>query len=175
MTNAIAAAVLPLKDAAIERAEVEARKRVVWAAEKLQEAGNDLRVVAPRPNGNMSRAVYRQADSLCLFFSHITRWRATTWRRGEPQLVDIHPPAVERYIADARADASASYDAFVAKLEAKIGPCVSATLDGNHVWAYSTLTVTKEDGRVERWKTQTIVNVSSLGKLFNQYPTRKIK
>jgi hypothetical protein len=28
---------------------------------------------------------------------------------------------------------------------------------------------------VERWKTQTIVNTSKLGKVFNQFPTRRVK
>jgi hypothetical protein len=30
-------------------------------------------------------------------------------------------------------------------------------------------------GTVERWKTQQIVNVSRLGKLFNQWPTRQLQ
>lgn len=174
-TSAIAAAVLPLKVEAIERAEKEARKRVEWAAEKLQAAGNDLRLVAPRPHGSMSRAQYVQADSVCRFFGNLTRSRQPGWRMGEPQLVDLDSNKIRRFVADAREDAAVSYDAFIAKLEEKIGPCISALLTGNHVWSYSILQVMKVDGEIERWKTQTIVNVSKLGKLFNQYPTRKIK
>ena len=43
------------------------------------------------------------------------------------------------------------------------------------MWGYSVLTVTKEDGSVERWKTQQIMNISVLGLLFAQWPSRKMK
>lgn len=61
----------------------------------------------------------------------------------------------------------------MAKLIGKIGPVTSATIKGNHVWGHSVLTITNPDAVVEHWKTRQIVNVSKLGKLFNQWPTRK--
>lgn len=82
---------------------------------------------------------------------------------------------VEKFIQAAKADAAAQYEAFVAKLQQKIGEVKNATLKGNHVWSYSILTVEKPDGTVEHWKTQMIINVSKLGKMFNQFPTRKVK
>ena len=86
------------------------------------------------------------------------------------------PETVEKFAASARETAAAEYDAFVAKLEAKIGDDVAAAeLAGNHVWNHSTLTITRTDGSVERWRTSMIINVSKLGKLFNQFPTRKAK
>lgn len=61
------------------------------------------------------------------------------------------------------------------KLEMKIGEHLTATLEGNHVWGDSFITVEKANGENERWRTHTILNVSKLGLYFNQFPTRKIK
>jgi len=85
-----------------------------------------------------------------------------------PHYVIITDKKIEKFINDSRKDASEQYDASVAKLVKKIGPVTDATLDGDHVWNYSILTVAKENGQIERWKTQMIINVSKLGKLFNQ-------
>jgi hypothetical protein len=67
------------------------------------------------------------------------------------------------------------YTAFIQKLEGKVGAHTAAALDGSHVWGFSILTVTKADGTVEKWKTEQIINVSVLGKVFNQWPSRKVK
>jgi len=80
-----------------------------------------------------------------------------------------------RFIKSACENAAFQYDAFIAKLDKKIGEAVSAELSGNHVWSFSVLTVEKADGSIEHWKTQMIINFSKLGKMFNQFPTRKIK
>lgn len=69
--------------------------------------------------------------------------------------------------------AGKSFDSYVAKLEAKIGEHDSAELVGD-LWQYSTVKVTK-GSQTEIWTTQIILNVSSLGKLFNQWPTRRIR
>ena len=79
-----------------------------------------------------------------------------------------------KFVDDTMRDAAAQYDAFIAKLIRKIGDFDSATLTGSHVWGYSILTVTK-GAATERWGTRQIVNQSVLGKLFNQWPSRKIK
>jgi hypothetical protein len=82
---------------------------------------------------------------------------------------------VERFITRAKEDAAAQYDSYVQKLIGKIGEVTAASLDGDHVWGFSYLTVTLPNGKKEVWKTQMIVNISKLGKLFNQFPTRKMK
>ena len=43
------------------------------------------------------------------------------------------------------------------------------------MWSYSFLYVTTPSNGDQCWKTQQIINQSKLGKLFNQFPTRKIK
>jgi len=96
-------------------------------------------------------------------------------RNNDPEIIRISDDLVARFIKIAKEDAAIQYDEFVAKLVIKIGKVTDATLFGNHVWSFSILTVTKEDGSIEKWKTQMIVNISKLGKLFNQWPTRKMK
>lgn len=174
--NPIETAVSPLKVEAVARAEKECRAMVQRMTETLEGAGWDLNVVAPYPNSRtMDRKAYLQAKARRNSFHAITRSIKPTLRPGEPYIVELFPAAVERFVESCKADAAAQYDAFVAKLSRKIGECLDATLSGNHVWGYSVLTVEKADGSVERWQTQQIVNCSSLGKLFNQWPSRKLK
>ena len=93
---------------------------------------------------------------------------------NDPVPVKMDREEIARFIKNSKEEAAAQYDAFVAKLIRKIGVVETAELTGNHVWSYSYLNVTKADGTKESWKTQMIVNVSKLGKLFNQWPTRKV-
>lgn len=68
-----------------------------------------------------------------------------------------------------------SYDAWVYKLVQKIGkPVTSADVAGDP-WTGSTISVTTNDGEQQTWRTQMILNTSKLGKVFNQFPTRKMK
>lgn len=176
MTNKIEIAVMPLKVSAVERAEKEAKELVERYTVKLVEAGFDLDVAAPYPNTiRCSRNEYHSAmakrSTFCMIAKHVKGSR----RHGEPAIVEICPEYVERFINMAKTDAAVQYDMFVAKLIIKIGEVTDATLKGDHVWSFSILTVTKADGSVENWKTQMIINISKLGKLFNQWPTRKVK
>jgi hypothetical protein len=93
---------------------------------------------------------------------------------GASSVVKSDPERQRLFIKEARRNAAHQYESFICKLEDKIGSHSAATLDGSHVWGYSILTVTTPEG-VQRWKTQTIINMSKLDKLFNQYPTRKVK
>jgi hypothetical protein len=174
LMNLIEQAVSPLKADAIERATQEANKIIVSVTQQLAAAGNDLNIAAPFPNSmKCSREEYLTKISKYQLFSALCKGREATSRHGQPHLVDVNQERVARFIKSAQEDAAAQYEAFVAKLVRKIGDVQTATLVGNHVWAYSHLTVTK-NGVQETWKTQQIVNVSKLGKLFNQWPTRKI-
>ena len=109
------------------------------------------------------------------FFNNITEWRENQIvRPNSPCYAGVIDTKVEEYVADARKDAAAQYDSFIAKLNAKIGPATVARLEGNHVWSYSFLFVETASGS-QCWKTQMIINRSKLGKLFNQFPSRKVK
>lgn len=174
--NPIEAAVAPLKTDAIARAEKDARDLIARRLKLLEEAGWDVNVVAPYPTSMMDRARYVEAKRRHEAFCAITEdnnprgargWRGPDFRKPAPE-------RIERFVEEAKRFAGQQYDAFVLKLTAKIGACDSATLEGNHVWGHSILTVAKGE-TAERWKTQQIVNCSVHGLLFNQWPTRKVK
>lgn len=167
----VAEAVLPVKVDAIRKAEQEALKRVEDVRAKLAEAGNDLKKAAPYPRDtwNIGEMVRYQ------LFHSICKYRESVHTLGDPRLADVDAKMVRRFVDNAKKTAADQYDAFVWKLVLKVGEVEKAELSGNHVWSHSILTVTKKDGTVERWKTQTITNWSKLGKYFPQWPTRRMK
>ena len=164
--NPIYAAIAPQKAEAVARAgqQVDAYLRSVVA--KL--LGTDLRESAPRPrsfNFHGSREAYRKQLAFHSLAVRITACTADVVTGPEEA-------AIARFVADEEVQAGFSFDAYVAKLTAKVGACESATVEGP-LWNYSRLTVNKGTA-TEVWKTQQIVNVSVLGKLFNQWPTRRV-
>ena len=79
-------------------------------------------------------------------------------------------------VEDAVFRARAQFLMYADKLTFKVGEVTEAKLQTlNGVWGESYLYVTTAEGNNECWKTQTIVNRSCLGKLFYQWPTRKLK
>jgi len=174
--NPIEIAVAPLKEDAIVRAAKEARETVERVRKELADANNDMEIAAPWPNyRECSDFMYQKKMQRHYLFSSLIKSHEATHRPGTPYYVDVDAAKVERFIEDAKKDAAAQYDAFVSKLVRKIGATTEASLTGNHVWGYFYLDVTKADGTKETWKTQQIVNVSKLGKFFNQWPSRKLK
>lgn len=172
--NKIALAVMPLKTSAIERAEKEAKDLVARYTEKLVEVGFDLDIAAPYPRnvwGNSYHAMLAKRNTFCMIAKSVKGAR----RHGEPAIYEICPEYITKFIENSKRDAAEQYDAFIAKLITKIGEVTEAKMIGDHVWSFSILTINKPDGTVENWKTQMIVNVSKLGKLFNQWPSRKVK
>lgn len=177
MTNLIEAAVAPIKTDALDRAEQDTREYLAGLIADLVTNDMNLTITAPRPRSTMERGAYQAASAKLSIFHQITETisQASPREPNAPTIVKVRMDGIEKLVSKAREEAGVQYDAFVAKLVQKVGPVVSATLNGNHVWGYSTLTVEKADGTVENWKTQQIVNVSKLGNLFNQWPTRKVK
>lgn len=174
--NPISAVVMPLKQDAIARSEQEAKKIISKVISDFEKVGWDLDKAAPMGNSRFdSREGYLQKQAKNNLYKSLTTYVSPTRISGQPNLRKQSPDAEQKFIDDAKRDAAEQYDLFVGKLESKIGPVVDAKLQGSHVWGYSILTVTKPDNTIEKWKTQQIVNVSKLGKLFNQWPTRKIK
>jgi len=176
--NPIEKVVAPLKNDAIERAEQNAKEIIDDVKKQLLEAGNDLKICAPYPRSNMYNAyspAYWIAASKYQLFRSLCKTRKGSHMMNEPILADMDSNYKAKFIKQAKEDAAAQYDAFVAKLVVKIGEVEDAKLVGNHVWSFSILSVTKKDGTTQNWKTQQIINVSKYGKLFNQWPTRKVK
>lgn len=98
---------------------------------------------------------------------------AGTRRMGEPHIRRMTDAARARFLAEQGEAMKASFEAYVAKLTKKVGECDAVEYTGA-LWNRSQLKVRKGDV-TEVWMTRVIVNVSSLGKLFNQWPTRKVR
>lgn len=178
--TAIAAAIEPMRAAAV----ADARNRTAAFAERmiavLQAADFDLDVAAPRPKTNISREQYRQQMSVRQFFERITtrdadRNAGLFQRRFDPRYVVVDVAGVQKQIDQAGEEASAGFDAFVAKLETKVGQHDAAEVTENgDLWGRSVVRVRKGE-TVEFWKTTRIINFSKYCLAFNQYPTRKAK
>ncbi len=178
MTNhPIAIAVEPLREDAKARARKAAENTVQQVKEGLKAHGGDRRLLAPYPPGSVGKKAFMQMASYYRLVRLLTEVdpKAHSYRGiNDPDPAVMSAKGIREFIANAEKDADAQYSAFIAKLIAKIGECDSAILDGSHVWGYSTLTIQK-GSTIERWRTQMIINVSKLGKMFNQFPTRKVK
>ena len=167
----IAQAVAPLKVPAVEEAVARASHHIETLVTQYQTT--DLNVVAPFPNSlRMSKRQYIEAKAKRSHLQAILKPVQHGYGAHDPIILERDPEREQRYLDGVRAAVSAEFDAYVAKLEGKVGQGVlEATVSGNYLWQGSTLTVRKAEG-VEQWHTQQIVNVSVLGKLFNQWPTR---
>lgn len=179
MINPIEKAVAPLKKDAIKAARTYAENISIMMLDKIKQADGDINAAYPYPSSSkMSRAEYvsmAQDHHLACRLTVNDPKRDNTNRMYEPRYVVRCHEGVQNFIEDAGRNAAAQYDAFVIKLTKKIGTAKTAKLDGNHVWSYSLLNVTFADKPAETWKTRSIVNMSKLGKVFNQWPTRKVK
>ena len=169
----IRAAVEPLRADAIARAEQRVRDWVARVEAQLAAVNNDMRAYAPFPSSAGSD--YKRKLAFRKAVESVVTYAAAYARGGEPQIVSVNAEKVERFVRDARDEASASFDAYAEKLAGKVGTIRSASICGATLWHGSTLTVETEAGEVQRWRTTQIVNVSVLGKLFNQWPTRRLK
>lgn len=175
MSNAIATAVAPIKTASINAAVEAMQKMVNEVLAQLEADGWDANVSYKYPSSlTCNRKTFLQGQAMYRFVRSITE---TVSIRGprEPHIVKASETNVARVLELAAQEAADQYDAYVAKLVAKVGECESATLGYNNgVWFDSDLIVVKPTGK-EVWNTKCIVNRSCLGKVFNQFPTRKRK
>lgn len=167
-------AVEPLIADAQKWAEQITREHIAKAEQQLAAADWDLEKVAPYPSSRNSRADFMAGERRYRFFRAFTTSRKSSRSMHDPNFCDPNPTAIEKIVKEAREDAAAKYEAFIAKLEQKVGAHTSAKLEGNHVWGWSFLTVQTPTG-VQIWKTQQITNVSVLGLYFPQWPSRKVK
>ena len=176
MAQSIKEAVLPLKQAAEDRARNAIVALIDTTLADLAAAGNDVNVFAPYPQSGIGRTEYMIRLERRRFVESITKSFKSSLRFGEPYIRVPSTEGRERAINNTIEAATAAYDAYVAKLESKIGEVVDANLyKAIDVWYDSRLQVVKSDGSTETWSTKCILNTSSLGKVFNQWPTRIAK
>lgn len=178
MTNPIIIAVAPLREAAVADAAARMTKCLERARVELEAADWDVSELAPRPHTWMSREEYKRTQARRDFFAALTEYADGALTLHDRNRRVWSDKGAAGLLKQAEEAAVASYDAYVAKLVAKVGEATAAELspasDGN-LWEYSILRVVGTDGVERRWKTQRIVNWSGLGKMFFQWPTRELR
>jgi len=171
-THPVYLAVNPFRTNAMDAAEQLLAIAVAAMYTELEANGWDKDKVAPYPKGGSGNYFIQLGrHELC---NAITCWVKSTQSPYEPCIVVASAKRLENYIEECRNMAAHQYDMFTLKLVEKIGACDSASIEGNHVWSESVLTVHK-GALTEVWKTHVIINQSKYGKLFNQWPSRKLK
>lgn len=184
--NPIAEAVEPRRAATIARAKTSAALFIDDVMQRLELKGWDLNAVAPRPSSNVSRREYKTMGAKRSTYQSLTRPASTSpldqsdWKMDKPHRVVRDDKRCNEFIEQAGRDADVGFNSYISKLTTKVSDSatsevVSAELDSGALWQHSHLTITRVDASVERWRTQMILNVSPLGTLFNQWPTRRVK
>jgi hypothetical protein len=165
-------AVTPLKESAVNHAFEQYKTFLDGLKNKIEEADFNIDAVAPHPKSNTDRATYHQMMDMHIICCKITT-RPPVQMPNKPLIATgFNQSGYDALLRNVKEDAGASFDAYIEKLIIKVGDCDDAQIKGE-LWDNSILTVKKGDME-EQWKTQMIVNISKLGKLFNQWPTRKI-
>lgn len=194
-----------LTAAALEpyRANIEARvhehlkKQVTEMLAALEAAGGNATAYAPYPRsskfpGRLAYTVARES------YDFTRKWTVNdeeknkavpyTERHGlDAPNYRVPTPALEsRLEVTARRIADDIVKGYIWKLtgkQKKLGEtagseaardAIGADYQGS-LWSGSTMTYTNADGSLDTWSTKIILNVSCLGKIFNQYPTRLAK
>jgi hypothetical protein len=171
----IANAVAPLKQQSIDSAVAFATAQVERMLNKLEEAGWDANVVNPPVGSFCSRETYMRHQNTRNFISIITKSAEISRKPRDPDIRVKDEQGIAHYLEQTAKDAGADFEAFVHKLNAKVGEVVSAELGSDNVWYNSYLVVVKPEGEKQVWNTQIITNYSKYGKAFNQFPTRQVK
>ena len=151
----------------------------------LKAADWDFRKARPFPATNIGREAYIRMEEAR---RDALRWVDFANPSGSmkgPQPCTLQGTPSER---EARLEsksnqlADESYQAFTFKLADKIAEAAGGKevksvthVSGGDVWGWSTLRAGLADGSEIRLETKQIINVSCLGKLFNQWPTRVAK
>ena len=160
----------------IAMAEKRAKDFVNDRLEVLKKHGWDLDKVAPPPNSRtMGQSEYKTAQAKRDLYRSITKSTVSVARAGDPDIREPNKVMIDRYIEMNKKGAEDAYRDFMEKMIQKIGkPVVDATMTGS-IWTNAVLHVTTDDGEKQSWKTQMILNFSKYQKMFNQFPSRRIK
>lgn len=157
---------------------------LVYMRKQLSDNGMDLNKVAPYPASygptfrgtkqyKIDLALHREFNS-CFETADKQASYSLHLRRTDPWIVKEKSGVESKRRKDAVASANACFDSFVCKMLKKIGvDIISATFTGI-IWDGCTLTVQCADGTTQVWNTKCILNQSVYGKLFNQWPTRRV-
>lgn len=160
----------------------------------LKAVNGDINKSHPYPSSNMSRKFYVQAKNEYEWAHRVTEnpplgeapydemvdygvrknlVRRQTYRIGDPHYVQIKQSAYDTATKDAIKAADTSIDGYIWKLVGKIEKNINTAAYSGYLWDGSILNVDCGDEQ-QTWKTKCILNVSCLGTVFNQWPTRRV-
>lgn len=123
---------------------------------KYLEENGGIDKVAPEPTYNISKFSYVYAKEKREFYSQFLRLSKS------------------EFVRNAEESAHVDYRSWVVKMASKVGKnVVSANMKGDP-WESSTLVVVTDDGEKQVWNTRMIINHSKYGKVFHQFPSRRI-
>jgi hypothetical protein len=168
----------PMRLATIELAEQRTRARAASVYSRIASMGGDIHAAYPYPNPRLGDRAYHENKSAYLFAMSIVALDFTKnspiRHHTDPLFVVPCDDSLNKVVAEERKSADEQFEAYLVKLAGKTGPVANATLhaSGAGVWEQSTLVVTRPDGTTAVFITKRIINVSKLGKLFYQWPTR---
>ena len=178
--NQIKNAVEPMKQLSVARAVEYAQNRINRTMEKLAADDMNSSVQFGYPWGIQNRAMYMKQKALYDFVCTITQSDSSrpspAGSRKTVSYVVPNENGVARHIKQVADDAALAFDAYVYKLNQKVGEVTEAQVTTSwDLWMDSNLAVTKADGTKEVWNTKCITNYSKFGLAFNQFPTRLTK
>ena len=181
----IADAVEPFKAASIAEAKDSAERRIERLYTDLSAHNWDINAAFPYPYGGanrMSRNEYEMAKARRAFAESVTvrdESKPSGYRISDPYFVVRDDARMADFIRIAEMDAICQFDNFIVKLEGKVSavaPIETVQFDmAASPWSNSTLTVNHVGGEISVWRTKQIINVSKLGRLYNQWPTNRMK
>ena len=161
------------------------QRRDAWFFAKLEEAGWDSEKAFPYPSSSvMNRMQYRMAcDNYkhCHAITESAPGAPCCRRPHEPNMRVKKQGLAAKNRNAAKKLATDSVNSWIVKMGKKVadtkqGEITSAVYAGAcSPWEFSVLTISLDSGTVQKWKTKMILNVSCLGKIFNQYPSRLLK
>lgn len=132
------------------------------------------------PSGSMGRNAYLAQKARYDLCGKYTNTAGGSYNPRGPRIVSPKAGYLEIIKEEAAAWAKAALASFTAKLAKKIEATGIEAREirydgGTNPWGFSHIHVLSQHSpTVQTWKTKMILNISCLGKPFNQWPTRQV-
>lgn len=144
---------------------------------ELAEDGWDACKRYDYPSSSMSRVAYVAQVARYNLCNALTKGAKPSRGMHEPNIRVVKEGNFERIAKQAAEMARAALEGFAHKLAGKIDATGIVATEvkysgGLNPWGFNHVYV---NGNEQVWRTKMIINVSCLGKLFNQWPTRLVK
>lgn len=180
----ITAALEPTRNFIIASVKQHTLNRVALVYAKLEAADWDLKKAFPLNYNSYAIKVEREANAFAKEFTRVPDGWVSSCRPNEPQPRLAYSDKQNDARAQTKAEKYAAelLTGYAAKLTKKVADFAEGVevvsceyKGGGDPWGHSFINVKLANGNAFTLKTQIILNVSKLGTLFNQFPTRLVK